>query len=250
MKTLKNEKSKFILFFLMGFIYAGATLLLVKFRSGLISDAFSGHKVFLTAMNILFAFLSALAGIRFNQMRRVAEKNPLRTFDMLYLLIYTTFLCSTMYVFFNGAIMTLLPHKVSALLTSSHIAVNIPIVAILILLLFKGMEKKPSLQAAAVWIGIGIVFALELSVADLIALALFLAADKIKTAGSISLSGWHGTVLASAAFIFTIPLLLNGSWQPAVYTMAVTVPVFIKETKLLRSETMQCSEKGLRRECI
>lgn len=176
---MKTSKKTFYLYTAVSFIYSGFTFFAVKAFNEQIKAAFGGIGFYLIAMLIMFIILSAAAGIKLNNMRHEIEKEPLKMFDMLNHMVYTTFLFATLYLLFNSAIITVIPEKISRILTLCDLRINIPIA--LSVLAFIGIKKgKENFRKKLyIYLIVSALIAFELSVSDIISISLMLFVGKI-----------------------------------------------------------------------
>ena len=235
---MKTSKKTFYLYTAMSFIYSGSTFFAVKAFNEQIKTAFSGIGFYLIAVLILFVILSAAAGIKLNNMRHETEKEPIKMFGMLNHMVYTTFLFATLYLLFNSAIITIIPEKISAILTLCDLRINIPIAIILLAFLAITKGKENFMKKWYIYLVVSVLIAFELAVSDIISLSIML------LVGKINFFKWNNNaadlISVSAAVIgalLTLSLVYFGAWPVILISAIIIAIVLFNERTYISSIT-------------
>ena len=233
---MKTSKKTFYFYTAISFIYSGITFFAVKTFKDQIKTTFSGISFYLIAMLILFIILGAAAGIKLNNLRHEIEQNPLKMFDMLNHMIYTTFLFATLYLLFNCAIITVIPENISNILTMCDLRINIPLAIIALAFFAIKNGKEKFLKKWYIYLILSALIAFELAVSDIIAFSAMLFIGKI----NLFKSSTNTTDLLSVAVsiisaLLTLSLIYFKAWTILFVSTIIIAIVFYNERSYLAS---------------
>lgn len=238
---------RFYLYVVASFIYSGLSFCAIKFCESSLRNVFTGKECYVVAMSVVFMVLTALSGVKFNELRLNAEKNPLKVFDMMYQMIYITFLFATLYLLFNVSVITVIPKNISDILMLCTWKINLPITLLVLTVMLKSKEKTVVIKKAPIYIVVCIAIVSVLSVMDIITFGIIFAF------GNMNIFKCEYKVVNKITFIasltgmlMTLSLIYYRSWILMIFSLAVNVIVFLKETNLnalKNDEGEMCYEK-------
>lgn len=157
---------------LLGFVYSGITLYITKYQKLYLAENFDNLNLFVPIMCFILLFIMILNTFKLSNLHREVFKNPGKIIDMLYTILFETFIGSTLYVYFTAMTLTVLPQKVSNILNTKYIILNVLLLACIV---FKMRKKasKISAKTLAIYSVVGIIIITQLSTIDILLIALY-----------------------------------------------------------------------------
>lgn len=183
-------------------------------------------------MTVLFMILAAASGARLSNQRNKTEKDPAVILEMISNIPYTTFLFGTLYFLFNSAVITVMPIRISNVLTFCDFRVNIPVAVLVTAFFFSKNGKSAFMKKVFIYVILAIIIIFELAVSDIITLILMIILSHLGTLSKRS--DISGKIVITSALLTVIPaisVLISGEWIIAVVSLMVTAIIFLNEKK-------------------
>lgn len=227
MKKLLSKKNIFFLSVAISFLYSGFCFFTVKEFNAQFVSLIDGYGALFIAMTVIFMLLVILSGLKLNELRKTIESNPMKMYDMMFHIVYMTFLYATMYLLLNGAVMIAIPPAISSVLLLKTWIINLPLALIYLAVKIKKCNKKNLFKSLLIHLIIVAVMITELAVADIIIFGLMFSTGKINTSKNITKTF---DILALVALLVTVTILLiflaDGAWLLAASAGVLILVVF------------------------
>ena len=177
LNKLLNDKNKFIMYVILEFVYVGITVYITKFQSSHLKLAFSKHLVINIGIAFSIFVLTIMNTIKLNKLKLNMMNQIEKTYDILYCILFETFLGSTLYVYFTGIVLNLFEGKIGLYLNKRIIIVNF---CIILFSAFKMLYKRKEMNLKKIGVfSILALLILQLTVIDFLVIVIYLMVSKL-----------------------------------------------------------------------
>lgn len=220
----------------LGFIYSGLCFFTVKTFEAQYASLIDGYEILVVTLTVIFLLLTILSGSKLNELRKSAESNPIKMYDMMFHIVYMTFLYATMYLLLNGAVMIALPSVLSSVLLLKTWIISLPVALIYLAIMIKKNKKKNLVKSLVLHFIIAIVLIANLAVVDILIFGLMFFINKIKTSKSISKAfDVLDLVALTVTFGTLFFLLANNSWILVGATSVLVLIMLLIESSNIKT---------------